>query len=391
MFATLASARSSLQGLARDFDPGELSPEGAVRAVAELGAIRRVVDGMLAKAAKRVADTSAHASRGDRSAASLVARSLGVGTGEARSAIETAAKLEWLPATNAAVREGQLSGRQAQMIADAAFENPGAEQELLDAAGQGLVPLKDACIAARARAEDPSERAARQQTLRHFRRWTDGDGMCVGKYRVTPEIGGQMNAKFEAEIQRIFRAHRLGDTHEPHEAYAADALAALVLAERTDSADAPARDPNATVHILIDHGALMRGGAADGEVCEIPGVGPVDVAWVRDLLGSAFVTVVIKRGKDILTVANLGRHVPAEVRTALIVSGRECDIDGCHHRGYLERDHTHDHAKGGLTVFWNLGWLCYVHHKLKTAGWQLGPPDPATRKRTLRPPPARAA
>src|SRR5207342_912831 len=112
--------------------------------------------------------------------------------------------------------------------------------------------------------------------------------------------------------------------------------------------------PNATVHILIDHGALMRGGAVEAEVCEIPGVGPVDVAWVRELLGSAFLTVVIKKGKDILTVGNLGRHVPAEVRTALMVSGRECDIDGCNLRGYLERDHTHAYAKGGPTAFWNL-------------------------------------
>ena len=77
--------------------------------------------------------------------------------------------------------------------------------------------------------------------------------------------------------------------------------------------------------------------------------------------------------------------------TALVVSGRECDVDGCNHRGYLERDHVHEHAKGGPTSFANLGWLCYRHHRLKSGGWLLGPPDPETRKRTLRPPPARAA
>ena len=43
----------------------------------------------------------------------------------------------------------------------------------------------------------------------------------------------------------------------------------------------PARGVDATVHVLVDHGALMRGGTAAGEVCEIPGVGPVDVAWVK--------------------------------------------------------------------------------------------------------------
>ena len=83
----------------------------------------------------------------------------------------------------------------------------------------------------------------------------------------------------------------------------------------------------------------------------------------------------------------LGRHIPAEVQTALIVSGRECDVDGCNHRGYLERDHVHDHAHGGATSFANLAWLCYLHHRLKSSGWILGPPDPETRKRTLRSPP----
>ena len=144
------------------------------------------------------------------------------------------------------------------------------------------------------------------------------------------------------------------------------------------------------MHISVDHGALVRGGAVDGEVCEIPGVGPVDFTWVRDLIGSAFLTVVIKRGKDIRTVAHLGRHIPAEVQTALLVSGRECDVEGCHNRGYLERDHTRDHAKGGPTSFENLGWLCYLHHRLKSSGWILGDRDPVTRKRTLRAPPERA-
>ena len=54
-------------------------------------------------------------------------------------------------------------------------------------------------------------------------------------------------------------------------------------------------------------------------------------------------------------------------------------------------DHVHDHAKGGTTSFRNLGWLCYHHHRLKTGGWVLGPRDPTTRKRKLRPPPSRAS
>jgi hypothetical protein len=140
------------------------------------------------------------------------------------------------------------------------------------------------------------------------------------------------------------------------------------------------------VHVVVDHGALVRGDVTPGERCEIPGVGPVSVQWARQLLGDAFVTAVVKKGTDITTVAHFGRHIPAELQTAMIVGGRECEVEGCHHRGYLERDHTVDHALGGPTAAENLGWLCYVHHLRKSKGWTLGPTDPVTGKRTLRPP-----
>jgi hypothetical protein len=112
----------------------------------------------------------------------------------------------------------------------------------------------------------------------------------------------------------------------------------------------------------------------------------VNVEWVRSILGDAFLTAIIKDGKDIKTVAHLGRHVPTEVMTALIVGGHECDIDQCGVHGYLERDHMHDFALGGETSLANLIWLCYFHHRLKSRGWILGPPDPEVGKRKLFPP-----
>jgi hypothetical protein len=209
---------------------------------------------------------------------------------------------------------------------------------------------------------------------RYFRIRTDDEGMVAGSFRLTPEIGGQIKARFDAAVQKLFREHKSGE-HEPHEACAADAFASFVL-------DGAGGTVDARVHVVIDHGALLRGGAVEGEVCEIPGVGPVDVSWVKELMGSAFLTAVIKNGTDITTVAHLGRHVPAEVMTALIVGGRD------YNRGYLERDHRHDYAKGGPTSYENLDWYCSRDHDKKTTGWIVGDPDPVTGKRKLRPPPA---
>ncbi|MDQ1467098.1 MAG: hypothetical protein QOH10_1513, partial [Actinomycetota bacterium] len=69
MFDTITSTRAALQGLARDFEPGTLTGEQAVRVVEDLGVIHRLIEGLLAMAAKRVADTSAHQRNGDRDAA----------------------------------------------------------------------------------------------------------------------------------------------------------------------------------------------------------------------------------------------------------------------------------------------------------------------------------
>jgi hypothetical protein len=379
MFDTLTSTLTALERLSAEFEPGTVTGEHAVRVVNELGLIRRLTDGMLGKAAKRVEDTSAHAPSGERDAAQLVARAVGADASEARRVISTAKKVEQLPDTAAAVRAGQLSARRAELVADAASRNPGAERELLAAAGEGMVPLKDACVAARARAEDENERAARQHSARRVRVWTAKDGMVVGHFRLTPEVGARVKAAVDAGTQRIFRSHRSSGNNESHDAYAADAFADLVLGE-----SGTAKGTSATVHIVIDHSALVRGNTVDGETCTIPGVGPVNVAWVRELLGEAFVTAVIKKGRDITTVAHFGRHVRAELRTAMIVGGRECDVVGCHARGYLGRDHCEvDFAKGGPTVWWNMGWLCSVHHRRKTKGWNLGPRDVRSGKRTL--------
>ena len=185
-------------------------------------------------------------------------------------------------------------------------------------------------------------------------------------------------------MRRKFRERKSGE-HEPHEAYAADALADFAL-----NGDGQKRRTNYRVHIVVDHDALKRGDVLDGERCEIPGVGPVNVEWARELLGEAFLTAVIAKGKDIKTVSHIGRHIPAEIRTAFVVNGLECDIVMCNKRGYLEIDHAHDFAKRGPTNWENLGPKCPNHHWLKSHGWTVGPRNPKTGKRKLRPPPLRA-
>ena len=151
--------------------------------------------------------------------------------------------------------------------------------------------------------------------------WPTADGMVEGHFKVTPEVGGAIKAVIEDGTRRTFRdARARAKVHESQDAYAADAFAEAVLGD-------PATQEVGRVHDARDRrprSAACAGTRSPGETCEIPGVGPVNVEWVRELLGEAFVTAIIKKGKDITTVAHLGRHIPAELQTAMIVSGREC-------------------------------------------------------------------
>jgi hypothetical protein len=382
MIERIRSVGTELQAIARDLDVTACSGQEALELVEALGFVRRVADGMVGRAAKRVEDTAAYTYNGERNAAETVERLVGVSTGEARRAIDVAAKLDRLPATDAALKAGRLSSRQADLIVEAAGESPEIEGALLRAAARGVVPLRDAAVAARAARADQAERAARQHRARAFRMWTAVDGMVEGHFKVTPEVGGAMKARIDDLTRKRFRAARSSGVREAQDAYAADALAEALTGD-----PANAKRVRYTTHVVVDHDALVRGHAVEGERCEIPGVGPVNVDWVRELLGTAFVTALVKKGKDITTVAHFGRHIPAELRTAMVVSGRECSVDGCHGREYLELDHcVVDFGKGGPTARWNLAWLCSIHHKRETGGWILGPPDPATGKRRLDPP-----
>jgi hypothetical protein len=134
-----------------------------------------------------------------------------------------------------------------------------------------------------------------------------------------------------------------------------------------------------------DTSAHRRNGENDRDAAQLVGraVG-ADASGADHATRHAFVTAVIKKGRDIACVAHFGRHIPAHLRTAMIVGGRECVVAGCSARGYLEIDHSDvDYAKGGPAAWWNLDYGCSPHHRLKTQGWKLGPRDNKTGKRTL--------
>ena len=128
------------------------------------------------------------------------------------------------------------------------------------------------------------------------------------------------------------------------------------------------------VMIRVDLDVLLRGVAVDGELCEIPGYGPVPVSVVKDLTatGNAFFIAVLTKAQAVVAVSHLGRHPNAYQRSALDFLHPTCAVEGCSSRDGLEYDHRLDFAKTHFTAFDFLDKLCKHHHRQKTDhGWAL--------------------
>ena len=115
----------------------------------------------------------------------------------------------------------------------------------------------------------------------------------------------------------------------------------------------------------------------------------------KELERDAFLEVALHDGVDIATVCHLGRHIGAELRTALEVGapphfdGVTCSEPGCGRRYGLEWDHEDPVANQGPTSYENLKKpKCWPHHREKTEqDRRAGLLDGAIRKLSERGPP----
>lgn len=234
----LGQLREATSRYARGFDPSLLSGEQAALAVGEAAAIEKMAATLKGLAAARAAAAGAWKDTGDRSAAHHLARTTGTSVGQATEAIDTARRLEQLPAAAAAARAGELSAQQAAAVASAAAADPSAERRLLDKAERSsLAELREECARTRAAAQpDPEARRRDIHARRFLRSYTDAEGAWNLHMRDNPEVGAEVMAAIDAIRDRLFHTARAEGRREGSEAYAADALVELV---RSGGAGAP--------------------------------------------------------------------------------------------------------------------------------------------------------
>src|SRR5438477_9611780 len=258
----LQEMEAALREIVAGLEPEALSADAAVGLVDTFVSMEKLVAAGKALAARRVAESNHWRGAGERSAAHWLARRSGTSIGSAMATLETAARLPELPAVDRAVRAGELSAVQANEIASAAGADPGAQAELVRVARRdGFTGLRDKCRRVKAAAA-PDEMARHRaiHASRSLRHWSDPDGAGRLEGRFTPEVLAELLVALEPFEAEAFREARAEGRRETFDAYRADALLALARARR-DGTGRSSGPPRNTVHVVIDHAALVRGRA----------------------------------------------------------------------------------------------------------------------------------
>src|SRR5437867_10865808 len=266
--AEVRAAVGSLRALVARLEPGGLAGRDAAALVEAFAEAERIAAAGRALAARRVEETNQWRLEGHRSAASWVAAKTGSSVGTAVQAIETAKRLDELPATREAFVSGRLSEAQAREVASAATSSPSSESRLLEfAAREPLGALRDECRRVLAASSaDEVEWCERIRRRRYLRSWCDEEGAVCFRARYAPDDGAKLLALVEARQNAVFKEARKAGTREPYAAYAADALLQLVTGV--------AGPTKATVAVRADHCAIRRGPREGGQVREDARVRP---------------------------------------------------------------------------------------------------------------------
>ena len=187
-----ALARRSLRDGVATLEVDALSGDEAAELFSDLAEITRQVASARFSLISRLESSEVFRQRGYRNAAAMIADLEKTGVGEANGTVRTARRLRKCPKTAGALATGKISESQAKVIAGAADVAPGAEDSLLDGAGElSAEELATRCLRAKAAVAtaDPMDAYRRIHADRHLKHWTDEEGGVRLRGRLTPTPG----------------------------------------------------------------------------------------------------------------------------------------------------------------------------------------------------------
>jgi 5-methylcytosine-specific restriction endonuclease McrA len=351
-----------------DLEPELLSASGARKLLAAYARAEKLAAFGVAALARKLAD------------AAELAGVTGTSVGKAKAVVETGKVLGDSEELSSALQHGDISLDQAAEIATAEGSSPGAASELLQVAREeSFHVLKNKARKAKLEAEQHRDLARRQHDSRCARSHTDELGMVHLHVALEPHVGTPVVARAEAEAARRAKKAKKDGELEPFERHLADAYAALL----SGSGKGRARRPELVV--LVSHEVARRGwtDVRKGEVCKIPGVGPVAPKVAKEIAKDAFLNGLFYDGTDLRQFRRWSRAIPIEVAIALEL-GEPPSFDGvtcvdCGNRFRTEFDHVKPRVAGGPASNGNLKPRCWSCHQAKTASdrknGKLKPPE----------------
>lgn len=361
----LGSLIEELQGCIDGLDTAQLDGHEAGELCDRFARIERLGGAGRLVTAQRVKETEVWRRGGSRTAADWVARHTGCDPERAKDGLEMAGRLPDCPFVGAEFRAGNLSEAQAHVIAEAAAVRPEAEARLVGfARTSSLRRLREECRRVKNADESATEEWKRVYRSRALKTWVGRDGATCGTFRLTSEAGAAFLGAIEERKAKHVKAARREGRREPFEAYAADALVELVTEEREGSGGRTRPKTMVIVHVAYE--ALCRNALADGEVCEIAGIGPVPLAVAQALAADSTLRVLVTKGGQPMAVTPGVRTVPRALRLLLEARDRTCVVPGCDVSRGLQVDHRKPFAQLGPTDLDNCGLLCKLHHDMKT-------------------------
>ena len=159
MFDELNAAFSHLVDCASRVDVETIDGKGAARLVGIADGIRRCGDSLRTVAVGQVERTNGWKGEGAKSISEWLSSETDCAYYEAQAVVMLANQLHHLPVTQAALRNGTLSGTQAVEVARGAIVAPNTETQLLNLAKHATVrDLRDATNRVVAGATDEAER-----------------------------------------------------------------------------------------------------------------------------------------------------------------------------------------------------------------------------------------
>ena len=299
--------------------------------------------------------------------ATEVARVTGTSVGRAQATVDTGKALADADDVCGAFKGGVISLEQASEIARAERACPGAGSELLSVAeSETFHVLRERARKIVLEAEQARGLAQRQHAARCARSHGDQLGMVHLHLAWEPHVGTPIINRAEAEAARLARQAKSEGRREPFERHLADAYAGLLAGATTSRARRP------ELVVLVSHEVTQRGwkDVRDGEVCKLPGIGPVSPEVAKRIAQDAFLTGVFYDGKDLRHIRRWTRNPSVEVLLALEL-GPPPDFDGirctdCGNRFRTENDHVEPHNTGAPASIDNLEPRCCSCHRAKT-------------------------